>query len=147
MTPEVALDERMRQVAADMPEIIRALMKLRSVSGPALAERLGMSSQALYDRLRGRTAIPAPEVAGIARALRVEEAVFYRKLEDVLARLESALGYKHTALLAVMPPYEGQLELPLDGDHPDLTIISGRTSQNPLLWGGDLGTLAGGVPG
>lgn len=56
---------------------IRAVMAAKEIRGPELALRLGMSSQHLYNRLNGRTAITVNDIGAIADALDTPVEAFF----------------------------------------------------------------------
>lgn len=92
MAVEARLLEAMETTKHRVPEVIRALMAARHVTGPDLASAIGMSASSLYARLNGKSTISAQEVAALALYFRVPVGFLYEPPEGLVEATTRAIG-------------------------------------------------------
>lgn len=102
----------MEAARRNIPINIRTLMANRGVTRLQIMQKAGMSKPTLSERLSGKSAFKADELAAIAELLRVEVGTLYMKPEDLinsrcyLEGLPTPLGQQH--LPGIIPPPMGR---------------------------------------
>jgi transcriptional regulator with XRE-family HTH domain len=73
--------------SARMARMVRVLMQMRGVTGAELARSLGVTRQAVSDRLRDRIQFTAGDVAVLAKVLGVSADMLFQDPDDMLGML------------------------------------------------------------
>lgn len=71
---------------------VRLLMKWHGLTGPQLAEMLGCSHQAVYNKLNGRSDFTAPEIDGLASGFGVDHNLLFGDPEVLRQRVGEVIG-------------------------------------------------------
>ena len=90
-----------------IPAVLRALMATHRVTGPELAEAVGMSASSLYARLNGKSEITAREVARFATYFEVPASFLYDPPAGLLRSRCNSLAWAQSGEVPFSPdvPY------------------------------------------
>ena len=71
---------------------VRLLMKWHGLNGPQLAEMLGCSHQAVYNKLNGHSDFTAPEVDRLAKGFGVDHNLIFGDPDELMRRVTEVIG-------------------------------------------------------
>lgn len=101
MAVDARLLEVMETTRHRVPEVIRALMAARHVTGPDLAAAIGMSASSFYARLNGKSMIQTHEMAALAMFFGVPVGFLYEPPDGLVEAVTTrAIGGHLDSLVA-----------------------------------------------